>query len=283
MKKVHTYERGAAHILAIVAFVFLLGAVGFVGYNAWQKQSTNAGGRPIVGTPVTYDATKPATYRYGANDLCRMYHTLHAKIAVVKDQTKVIQVMSGNSKLLSVDTAKQKPGTRYFASSRFAGSFENATVKYVVKTPATRTITQKAKNGKTKKVSETTWSEAATAVLVRELPRCVPTTDPNEYNFYGGGQDGVTNACTNNGEVVFRWMSFVKAPASTQPKLIAALDGKTVKTINVADNKVKKYYYSQVSASGSQFKLSFTDNKNYKGSKARVLVNKAISTIKSCL
>ena len=281
MKKTRMYERGAAHILAIVVFVLLLGVVGFVGYNAWQKQSTNAGSRPILG--ASYDASNPATYKYGTSDLCRIYHTLHMKVAVADKFKPRYEIKSNNKRILYVDTAKQKAGTRYFSSSRFDGSFETATVKYVVKTPVIRTYKVKASNGKTKNLTKTVWNESSSTVVVRDLPRCVPTSDVSEFNFYGGGRDGVTNVCMNNGEVVFRWKSAVKAPASTQPKLIAAIDGKTVKTINISSNKVNTFYYSRIGSQGNQFKLSFTDNKNYKGSKARVLVNRAINTIKSCL
>ncbi len=43
------HERGAAHFVALFLFVALVGVVGFVGYNAWQKQQTNAGGQNTVG------------------------------------------------------------------------------------------------------------------------------------------------------------------------------------------------------------------------------------------
>ena len=281
MKKTRMYERGAAHILAIVVFVLLLGVVGFVGYNAWQKQSTNAGSRPILG--ASYDANNPATYKYGANNLCRIYHTLHMKLTVADKVKPKYEILSNGKRILYVDTATQKAGTRYFSSSRFEGSFETATVTYVAKTPTVRTEKVKAKNGKITTVTKTIWTDNTSTVAVRDLPRCVPTSDVSEFNFYGGGSDGITNVCMNNGEIVFRWMSASKAPASTQPKLIAAIDGKTVKTINVSNDKINTFYYSRVPSKGGQFKLSFTDNKNYKGSKARVLVNRAINTIKSCL
>lgn len=41
----HKYQQGSGHVLLFAAvFVAIVGALGFVGYNAWQKQSANAGG-----------------------------------------------------------------------------------------------------------------------------------------------------------------------------------------------------------------------------------------------
>jgi hypothetical protein len=59
VKKTHYYERGAAHVIIFIVAVLLVGVVGFVGYNAWQKQSTNAGGASTVGTKRTA-ATPPS-------------------------------------------------------------------------------------------------------------------------------------------------------------------------------------------------------------------------------
>jgi hypothetical protein len=277
MKNIRISERGAAHVIAIVVFVLLLGAVGFVGYNAWQKQSTNAGGKNTVGS--NYDAAKPATYRYGANNLCRMYHTVNAKVQVAKDQETVIEIMSNNSKILSVNMAKLKPGTHYLKSSDYTGSLDNATVKYVVKEKKTVIIDGK---GKKKSTTKVTWSENASAVLVADLPRCVPTDDMSEFNFYGGGKDGLTNACTNNGEIVFRYAFSEKPVASTKPRFVAEVDGKIIKEASIVGNKPMQPYYNRIPAKGKQFTLYYTDNAKYKGKKD-IIVNRPISSIKSCL
>ena len=47
----HYHEQGVVHLLAIFLFVALIGIVGFVGYNAWQRQAANAGGTSALGKP----------------------------------------------------------------------------------------------------------------------------------------------------------------------------------------------------------------------------------------
>lgn len=60
-------ERGAAHaVLAFVAVFVLIGVLGFVGYNAWQRKVSNAGTATTVGVtykcPSGYSTTdKPIT------------------------------------------------------------------------------------------------------------------------------------------------------------------------------------------------------------------------------
>jgi len=45
-----TSQRGAAHLILILVIVLgLVAVLGFVGYNAWQKQSAGAGGSDTVG------------------------------------------------------------------------------------------------------------------------------------------------------------------------------------------------------------------------------------------
>lgn len=273
MKKVRIYERGAAHVLAIAAFVFLLGAVGFVGYNAWQKQSTNAGSRPTLGATSTYDATNPATYRFGPNNLCRMYHTLHMKVEVVDKVKPRYEIKSNNEQILYVDTAKHKAGTKYFSSSSYVGSLENATVKYLVKTPSLRTDKVKAKNGKTKSVTKTVWNESASALLVRDLPRCVPTNDASEFNFRKG------YTCVNNGEIVIGYKMVYdytrKVGKATWTTLI---DNKIVKSVNLTNKDVNQSYTFRVPAKGKVLKLLFSYGKTKK-----TTVNQKIANIKSCL
>jgi hypothetical protein len=46
----HNNQKGSGHLLLFAAvFITLVAVLGYVGYNAWQKQSANAGGQETVG------------------------------------------------------------------------------------------------------------------------------------------------------------------------------------------------------------------------------------------
>jgi hypothetical protein len=50
VKKQINNQRGAAHLVLVLAFVVaLVGVLGFLGYGAWQKQNANAGGADTIG------------------------------------------------------------------------------------------------------------------------------------------------------------------------------------------------------------------------------------------
>ncbi|HEY1085808.1 MAG TPA: hypothetical protein VGE34_03740 [Candidatus Saccharimonadales bacterium] len=52
-------ERGSHHLVLIVGIVVaLIGILGFVGYNAWQRQTSNAGGQNTVGSTTQIKAAE---------------------------------------------------------------------------------------------------------------------------------------------------------------------------------------------------------------------------------
>ncbi|HEY0965009.1 MAG TPA: hypothetical protein VGE13_00840 [Candidatus Saccharimonadales bacterium] len=77
------HERGAAHFVALLVFVALVGVVGFVGYNAWQKQTSNAGGRNTVGTRAEITAAKKKITSL-ESQLAKANATLKEKIALAE-------------------------------------------------------------------------------------------------------------------------------------------------------------------------------------------------------
>src|SRR5689334_17687351 len=109
--KHRTLERGAAHVLALVGFLLLVGAVGFVGYNALQRNMANAGSKTTVGTVNTPTSGKPSTYKYGAAGLCRIYGNLNMKVDIATNDKRVITVKSGGKLLASVIAAREKVGS----------------------------------------------------------------------------------------------------------------------------------------------------------------------------
>lgn len=274
MKKVRLHERGAAHVLAIAVFVLILGAVGFVGYNAWQNRETSAGNATTVASSSSYSATDPTTYRYGTKGLCRMYSSLHAKINVYKS---IVKIKSGSSTILSVDTQLPASSTRFLTTKPYKGKLATAKVKYIVNTPTTKTVKKTTKKGKTKFVSKTTWKKKTTTIKVADLPRCVPTDDPAEFNFKKGLSK--PQACIINGEIVVAYSISSKYRASDKPKLTVSLDGKVAKSVALASKDIGTNYYMRVPAKGKKVKVSFTAGKY----KYPSLMNKKISKINSCL
>ena len=120
------FQAGSHHVvLTFVAVVALIGVLGFVGYNAWQKKNANAAGEASVGQTVTPDA-----YTY-TNNLCENNAkdglSVYTKVTVPKNAVRKLSVKI-DGRETTTDLAKYAAGTTQYIATKFVPAKKDTAV-----------------------------------------------------------------------------------------------------------------------------------------------------------